>query len=176
MQEPSLPASNDDSVLIRLEVLQASTSSAGPNLVSTHVEQLLRSRRLKYTNECIPFAAEDDEFLLKHVVSISIVDTETDQEAPQGTQLLFWQARLSIHNTGQGMHLDVCKLPKPATSFFTHPWAYQILMLQVQLEIHVFQLSEEGPADDDEPEDDVSTYRDWLLPALEFHGLWESLI
>ena len=36
-------------------------------------------------------------------------------------------------------------------------------MLQVQLEIHVFQLSEEGPADDDEPEDDVSTYRDWLL-------------
>ncbi|CAK0750807.1 hypothetical protein CVIRNUC_002019 [Coccomyxa viridis] len=137
MHEPNSPASSDDSVLIRLEVLQASTSSADPNLVSKHVEQLLRSRRLKYSNECIPFAAEDGDFLSKHVVSISIVDTETDQEAPQGTHLLFWQ---------------------------------------VQLEIHVFQLSEEGPADDDEPEDDVSTYRDWLLPALDFHSLWDSLI
>ena len=98
MHEPIVPASNDDSVLIRLEVLQASTSSAGPNTVSTHVEQLLRSRRLKYSNERIPFAAEDDEFLSEHVVSISIVDTETDQEAPQGTHLLFWQACFSTHH------------------------------------------------------------------------------
>ena len=48
--------------------------------------------------------------------------------------------------------------------------------MQVHLEIHVFQLSEEGAADDDEPEDDVSTYRDWLLPAQEFHKLWDSLV
>ena len=95
MHEPIVSASNDDSVLIRLEVLQASTSSAGPNIVSTHVEQLLRSRRLQYSNECIPFTAEDDKFLSEHVVSISIVDTETDQEAPQGTHLLFWQACLN---------------------------------------------------------------------------------
>ena len=46
----------------------------------------------------------------------------------------------------------------------------------MHLEIHVFQLSEEGAADDDEPEDDVSTYRDWLLPAQEFHNLWDSLV
>ncbi len=105
MHEPNSPASSDDSVLIRLEVLQASTSSADPKFVSKHVEQLLRSRRLKYSNECIPFAAEDDDFLSKHVVSISIVDTETDQEAPQGTHLLFWQACLSTHHTGQGMQL-----------------------------------------------------------------------
>ena len=100
MNEPNLPATNDDSVVIRLEVLQASTSSADPNLVSTHVEQLLRSRRLKYSNECIPFAAEDDDFLSEHVISISIVDTETDQEAPQGTHLLFWQACLGTNHTG----------------------------------------------------------------------------
>lgn len=48
--------------------------------------------------------------------------------------------------------------------------------MQVHLEIHVFQLSEEGAADDDEMEDDVSTYRDWQLPAQEFHNLWDSLI
>ena len=110
MHEPDLPASNDDSVLIRLEVLQASTSSADPNLVSTHVEQLLRSRRLKYSNECIPFAAEDDEVLAKHVVSISIVDTETDQEAPQGSQLLFWQACVSTHHMEMKCLL-MCAIP-----------------------------------------------------------------
>ena len=48
--------------------------------------------------------------------------------------------------------------------------------MQVHLEIHVFQLSEEGAADDGEMEDDVSTYRDWQLPAQEFHNLWDSLI
>ena len=70
----------------------------------------------------------------------------------------------------------MCKMSEPAAPCDTRPWAHQISMLQVQLEIHVFQLSEEGPADDDEPEDDVSTYRDWLLPALDFHSLWDSLI
>ena len=48
--------------------------------------------------------------------------------------------------------------------------------MQVHLKIHVFQLSEEGAADDDETEDSVSTYRDWLLPAREFHNLWDSLV
>ena len=70
----------------------------------------------------------------------------------------------------------MCEMSESAIPFQIHPRSYHTLMLQVQLEIHVFQLSEEGPADDDEPEDDVSTYRDWLLPALEFHSLWDSLI
>ena len=46
----------------------------------------------------------------------------------------------------------------------------------MHLEIHVFQLNEEGAADDDEAEDNVSTYKDWLLPAQEFHNLWDSLV
>ena len=121
MHEPNIPASSDDIVLIRLEVLQASTSSADPNLVSKHVEQLLRSRRLKYSNERISFDAEDDEFLSKHVVSISIVDTETDQEAPEGTHLLFWQVCLGTHHTRQGILVDVCQLPKSASLWHTYP-------------------------------------------------------
>ena len=48
--------------------------------------------------------------------------------------------------------------------------------MQVHLEIHVFQLNDEGAADDDEPEDDVSTYRDWPLPHQDFHNLWDSLV
>lgn len=42
--------------------------------------------------------------------------------------------------------------------------------------MHVFQLNEEGAADDDETEDNVSIYREWLLPSREFHNLWESLL
>lgn len=48
--------------------------------------------------------------------------------------------------------------------------------MQVHLNVHVFQLSEEGAADDDETEDNVSIYREWLLPAREFHNLWDSLL
>jgi hypothetical protein len=46
----------------------------------------------------------------------------------------------------------------------------------VHLNIHVFQLSEEGATDDDETDDSVSIYREWLLPAREFHNLWDSLL
>ena len=48
---------------------------------------------------------------------------------------------------------------------------------QVDLTIHVFQLNEDGAADDDEGDDDgVPAYREWLLPCREFNGLWENLV
>lgn len=37
------------------------------------------------------------------------------------------------------------------------------------------QLSEELAAEDDEGEDGVPSFRDWLLPCREFHGMWEAL-
>ena len=46
----------------------------------------------------------------------------------------------------------------------------------MELLVYVFQLSEEGAADADEGEDGVSSYREYELPAREFHGLWDSLI
>lgn len=46
----------------------------------------------------------------------------------------------------------------------------------MHLNVHVFQLSEEGAADDDETEESVSIYREWMLPAREFHNLWDSLL
>lgn len=159
----------DDSILIRLEVQQASTSAAPPDEISSHVKQLLSARRLKYRDETIPFSAEDDDFLAKHVVAICIVDTEIDQEAAQGTHLLFWQV-LSLPN------FTILPRQAPETHFQQPAMLMPCKTLQVHLEIHVFQLSDEGTADDDEPEDDVSTYRDWLLPAQEFHNLWDSLI
>ena len=83
----------DDSILIRLEVQQAVTSAAPPEQISERVRQLLSSRRLQYRDSVILFSAEDDSMLAENVVCICIVDTETDQEAPQGTHLLFWQVQ-----------------------------------------------------------------------------------
>ena len=50
------------------------------------------------------------------------------------------------------------------------------MLLQVDYAIHVYQLSEEGAADADDGNDGVSSYREYELPARDFHGLWESLI
>lgn len=38
------------------------------------------------------------------------------------------------------------------------------------------QLSEDGPAEELEGEEDIATFHEWQLPARDFHGLWESLI
>ena len=40
----------------------------------------------------------------------------------------------------------------------------------------MYQLDAEGPADDDEGEEGTPAYREWALPAAEFHGLWEALV
>lgn len=44
------------------------------------------------------------------------------------------------------------------------------------LQVCVFALDSEGAADDDEGEDGTPAYREWVLPAAEFHGGWETLV
>ena len=45
------------------------------------------------------------------------------------------------------------------------------------VQVHVFQLQEDGPAQEDlDDDDDISAANHWLLPSSEFHGLWESLV
>ena len=43
------------------------------------------------------------------------------------------------------------------------------------LQFYVYQLHDGGPSSE-ELEDDISAANHWLLPAEEFHGLWESLL
>ncbi|XP_012677091.2 pachytene checkpoint protein 2 homolog [Clupea harengus] len=45
------------------------------------------------------------------------------------------------------------------------------------LSMHLFSLSEDGPSMLNlEEEEELSAANSWLLPAAEFHGIWESLI
>ena len=120
-QPADAAAEADDSVLIRLEVQQAVTSAAPPEQISERVRQLLSSRRLQYRDSVIPFSAEDDSVLAENVVCIRIVDTETDQEAPQGTHLLFWQVQshcLLVINCSHSLiivlQVIVAMCPKPS--------------------------------------------------------------
>ncbi|XP_068308760.1 pachytene checkpoint protein 2 homolog [Pyrus communis] len=51
-----------------------------------------------------------------------------------------------------------------------------LLFWQVKPVVHVFQLSEEGACEDVSGDGQPSTFNEWILPAKEFGGLWESLI
>ncbi|KAG8572262.1 hypothetical protein GDO81_011996, partial [Engystomops pustulosus] len=44
--------------------------------------------------------------------------------------------------------------------------------------VHVFQLNEEGPSAEnlEEENEELVAANHWILPAVDFHGLWESLI
>ncbi|KAK1359650.1 pachytene checkpoint protein 2-like [Heracleum sosnowskyi] len=51
-----------------------------------------------------------------------------------------------------------------------------LLFWQVRPVVHVFQLSEEGPCEDLSGDSNLSSFNEWMLPAKEFDGMWESLI
>jgi len=45
------------------------------------------------------------------------------------------------------------------------------------VEVHVFQLTCEGAASEElDEEEEISAANHWILPAQEFHGMWENLI
>ncbi|KAH7549829.1 hypothetical protein JRO89_XS13G0088000 [Xanthoceras sorbifolium] len=51
-----------------------------------------------------------------------------------------------------------------------------LLFWQVKPVVHVFQLSEEGPCEEVSADGQPSSFNEWILPAKEFDGMWESLI
>ncbi|KAK9117313.1 hypothetical protein Sjap_016260 [Stephania japonica] len=51
-----------------------------------------------------------------------------------------------------------------------------LLFWQVKPVVHVFQLSEEGPGEEASGDGQLSSFNEWILPAKEFDGMWESLI
>ncbi|CAN1291256.1 Pachytene checkpoint protein 2 homolog, partial [Linum perenne] len=51
-----------------------------------------------------------------------------------------------------------------------------LLFWQVKPLVHVFQLSDEGPCEELSGDGQLASFNEWILPAKEFDGLWESLI
>ncbi|CAJ2644604.1 pachytene checkpoint protein 2 homolog [Trifolium pratense] len=67
--------------------------------------------------------------------------------------------RICVCDTGEGMQNDNV-----------------LLFWQVKPVVHVFQLREEGPCEDISSDGQSSSFNEWILPAKEFDGMWESLI
>ncbi|XP_046572427.1 pachytene checkpoint protein 2 homolog [Haliotis rubra] len=44
------------------------------------------------------------------------------------------------------------------------------------LHIHVFQLHEDGPGQEEIDDEDLAAASHWLLPSADFHGVWDSLV
>ncbi|CAA7404841.1 unnamed protein product [Spirodela intermedia] len=51
-----------------------------------------------------------------------------------------------------------------------------LLFWQVKPVVHVYQLSEEGPGEELSGDGVLASFNEWMLPAKEFDGLWESLV
>lgn len=49
-------------------------------------------------------------------------------------------------------------------------------MQNLHLVLHVYTLNEGGPATEELDDEDLAAANNWLLPAAEFNGIWESLI
>ena len=47
---------------------------------------------------------------------------------------------------------------------------------QLHFTVNVFQLNEDGAGEEMDGEDDIATYKEWVLLSRDFHGLWESLV
>nr|AHB51067.1 pachytene checkpoint 2-like protein [Nodipecten subnodosus] len=45
-----------------------------------------------------------------------------------------------------------------------------------ELQLHVFQLQEDGPGIEELDEEDLAAASHWLLPARDLHGMWDSLV
>ena len=45
-----------------------------------------------------------------------------------------------------------------------------------QLQIHVFQLHDDGPSAEELDDEELAAANHWILPSSDFAGMWESLI
>lgn len=50
------------------------------------------------------------------------------------------------------------------------------LPLKLKLFVFVFQLSEEGPCEESSGDGQLSIFNEWILPAMEFDGMWERFV
>ncbi|XP_075442487.1 pachytene checkpoint protein 2 homolog isoform X1 [Ascaphus truei] len=124
-----------DSFKVHVEVHQKSNSGVKSDDIRVHVMQLLNRHCMVFGD--YTWTEFDDNFLMKNVVSIAIVDTE-----------------LKLKNR-QPIDLRKCNVL-----------------------VHIFQLNEEGPSAEklEEENEDLVAANHWLLPAVDFHGMWESLV
>lgn len=44
------------------------------------------------------------------------------------------------------------------------------------IQIHTYQLQDDGPGTEELDDEDLAAANHWLLPSTDFHGMWDSLV
>ncbi|KAK9812040.1 hypothetical protein WJX73_000394 [Symbiochloris irregularis] len=140
------------------------------------------------SNLCPPAVDDGDDKVLM-TVDVCLKETSSAPypevkarvaELLASQQLRFGNAQLNFLSASHDGYLDQhVKSINLVCERANHPAIQEgtkLLFWQVEFAIYVFQLCAEGPADSEDSEDGISAYREFELPAREFHGLWESLI
>ena len=70
---------------------------------------------------------------------------------------------------------EICAAWRGGVGGGTHEPGALLLFWELELDIVVYRLSREGPAEEVEGDDGVATFWEWPLPCVELHGLWDSL-
>ncbi|PKU81647.1 pachytene checkpoint protein 2 homolog isoform X1 [Dendrobium catenatum] len=127
-------------------------------------------------------APEEDKVLVSVEVCMKSLSTARSEDVRKAVERMFEKRNLSYYDGPVPVPTDDSFLTENVERICicdTDEWVenHKILLFwQVKPVVHVFQLSEEGPGEDSSGGDVLSSFSEWLLPAKEFDGLWESLI
>ncbi|XP_068306037.1 pachytene checkpoint protein 2 homolog [Pyrus communis] len=123
-----------------------------------------------------------DKVLVSVEVSLKPSSTARANDVQSAVERMLEKRSLSYSDGPVPVPLDDRFLTENVQSICicdTDEWVqnHEILLFwQVKPVVHVFQLSEEGACEDISGDGQPSTFNEWILPAKEFDGMWESLI
>ncbi|CAN6578426.1 unnamed protein product [Malus baccata var. baccata] len=123
-----------------------------------------------------------DKVLVSVEVSLKPSSTARANDVQSAVERMLEKRSLSYSDGPVPVPLDDRFLTENVQSICicdTDEWVqnHEILLFwQVKPVVHVFQLSEEGACEDVSGDGQPSTFNEWILPAKEFDGMWESLI
>ncbi|XP_074345671.1 pachytene checkpoint protein 2 homolog isoform X3 [Apium graveolens] len=130
----------------------------------------------------VPAAIPEDKFLVSVEVCLKSSSTARIQDVQSAVEKMLEKRSLSyidgpivIPHDDQFLVDNVQRICVCDTDVWVEN--HDILLFwQVKPVVHVFQLSEEGPCEDLSGDSNLSSFNEWMLPAKEFDGMWESLI
>ncbi|KAF5792881.1 putative ClpA/B family, AAA+ ATPase domain, ATPase, AAA-type, core [Helianthus annuus] len=130
----------------------------------------------------LPPPVAEDKFLVSVEVCLKPSSTARTEDVKLAVERMLEKSSLSYVDGPIDLPLDDAFLVDNVQRICicdTEEWVANhdiLLFWQVKPLVHVYQLSEEGPCEDLDGDSQLSSFSEWILPAKEFDGMWESLI
>ncbi|KAD4889033.1 hypothetical protein R6Q59_034075 [Mikania micrantha] len=127
-------------------------------------------------------AVVEDKFLVSVEVCLKPSSTARIEDVKLAVERMLEKRNLSYVDGPIDLPLDdtfIADNVKRICICDTEEWVANhdiLLFWQVKPLVHVYQLDEEGPCEDLDGDNQLSSFSEWILPAKEFDGMWESLI